>query len=208
MPPRRARTIEEELAQAAREGAAAVGETFVDRGFDFFERMMAGQVAGQNVRSMQALPAGYLNQPFVCAPCQRRFPTAAYMEQVHPSNGYGTCKGCYKDMWDLSVSRIRKIAQAKAEEAAKAAEARARRPGGSATQPTGSARRRPWEVLGISIDATEEEIKKAYKKLALECHPDMVPPGSPPEEKEIARARFEEIGRAKDAMLSVRKAAV
>jgi curved DNA-binding protein CbpA len=29
-----------------------------------------------------------------------------------------------------------------------------------------------YEILGIPIDATESEIKKSYRKLALELHPD------------------------------------
>ena len=47
-----------------------------------------------------------------------------------------------------------------------------------------------YEVLGIQKGASEDEIKKAYKKLARKYHPDMNPGDKEAEEKfkEIAEA--------------------
>ena len=53
-----------------------------------------------------------------------------------------------------------------------------------------------YAVLGVERGASADEIKKAYRKLALEFHPD-VNPGDPKAEE-----RFKEISAAKEVLLS------
>lgn len=53
-----------------------------------------------------------------------------------------------------------------------------------------SQRKDYYKILGLTKTATETEIKKAYRKLALQFHPDK----NPGDEK--AEARFKEIGDA------------
>jgi molecular chaperone DnaJ len=58
-----------------------------------------------------------------------------------------------------------------------------------------------YEVLGVSREATQEEIKKAYRKLALKNHPDKNPGDHAAEE------RFKELGEAYEALSDENKRA-
>ena len=54
----------------------------------------------------------------------------------------------------------------------------------------------PYSVLGVSPTASEEEIKKAYKKLAKQYHPDVT--GNSPE----AEKKMQEINAAYDEVMN------
>ncbi len=53
-----------------------------------------------------------------------------------------------------------------------------------------------YRILGVPRSADATEIKRAYRKLALEWHPDKVPE----ERKEEASKKFQDIGEANDVL--------
>jgi len=51
-----------------------------------------------------------------------------------------------------------------------------------------------YKLMGVSTIASEMEIKKAYKRRALDLHPDKVPPGSSEEDQKKAQGQFQLLG--------------
>ena len=60
----------------------------------------------------------------------------------------------------------------------------------------------PYKVLGVDRNATDEEIKEAYRKLARKYHPDNY--GNNPL-SDLAEEKMQEINHAYDAIVSMRK---
>ena len=57
-----------------------------------------------------------------------------------------------------------------------------------------------YEVLGVPKDVTEEQIRKAYKKLAIKWHPD-----KNPDNRKEAEEKFKEIGEAYSVLSDPKK---
>ena len=67
-----------------------------------------------------------------------------------------------------------------------------------------STKRDYYEILGVRKGATPEELKKAYRELALSSHPDRVPA----EKKKEAENRFKEISEAYAVLTDPQKRAL
>jgi len=61
-----------------------------------------------------------------------------------------------------------------------------------------------YKILGVQKDATESEIKKSYRKLALKCHPDRHA-NSSEEEKKAAENTFRDVNHAYEVLSDPKK---
>ena len=61
-----------------------------------------------------------------------------------------------------------------------------------------------YEILGVAKDASDDDIKKAYRKLAMKYHPDRWVNGTD-EEKKYAEQKFKEIAEANEVLSDPQK---
>ena len=60
----------------------------------------------------------------------------------------------------------------------------------------------PYQVLGVSPSATDEEVKTAYRNLARKYHPDVY---AGTDMEDLASEKMKEVNEAYDAILDMRK---
>lgn len=185
MPKRRRQSRGLDLIDDAVETAV---DTLFDRAGEVFERVRDSQRG--------AFTEAQLRQTFTCASCRKTL-SAPEMEMLHPSNGFGVCKGCFGFMWGAAKEKAETLGKRVARAATSAKKA---------VTPPQPQREPPWDVLGVKQDATIEQVKKAYRKLAMQWHPDTVGPEAPTVDKEKAHEMFQKINRAFKVMVSVRSA--
>ncbi|MDE6718107.1 MAG: DnaJ domain-containing protein, partial [Muribaculaceae bacterium] len=63
-----------------------------------------------------------------------------------------------------------------------------------------------YEVLGVGKNATADEIKKAYRKMAIKYHPDKFAQSSE-DERKAAEEKFKEAAEAYDVLSDTDKRA-
>ena len=78
-----------------------------------------------------------------------------------------------------------------------------RRSYGGSSSSSSSYKKDPYSVLGLASSATDEEVKKAYRRLAMKYHPDKVA-NMGDEIKKNAEAQFREINEAYEQIKSAR----
>ena len=69
----------------------------------------------------------------------------------------------------------------------------------------GPGRADPYEVLGLTPKASDQEIRDAYRRLIAQHHPDKQPADASPEERAEAERRAREINAAYEQLKSLRR---
>lgn len=150
------------------------------------ERSRSSKKKPVDAERMAACGACQSPAPYVCIGCRQ--PICEDHSEFWGPEPWAICPSCFGFMWDAGLQKVRFLAK-------KAAQ--------NMTMPGFSPPKPPWDVLGVSKDATEEEIKKAYKGIVAQWHPDRLSP----EQKLEGQRIIDEATKAKNAMIKARSAA-
>lgn len=96
--------------------------------------------------------------------------------------------------WDEAIKALKQIAEEHPEEPGIAKEVR-----NAELEKKKALRKDYYKILGVEKDASDSEIKKAYRKLAIQTHPDKNPDDPKAEE------RFKDVGEAYETLSDVQK---
>lgn len=162
-----------------------------------FERSSGASGAHRHASRYACFVQGCVaSTPSLCMSCRR--PYCQTHSEWRRADGFVICFSCFQFLWNS--------AKEAASRGAWDAWQRSSSWQGRATASPPEERRHsspaPWEVLGVAPDATEEQIKKAFRSIAAKMHPDVVPA----EEREQAKEKFMRASAAYDAMMAALKA--
>jgi len=136
----------------------------------------------------------------VCMSCKK--PYCTKHSEWRRADGFIICHRCFQFLWLSARDAAARGAWETFQQTNPVSREAAPREAPHAAPPPTKNQNAPWEVLGIESDATEEQIKKAFRAIAAKSHPDAVPA----EEREAAQETFIRASKAYDAMLAALKA--
>lgn len=152
----------------------------------FFARNFGPQAGDEAEKIMQELLGKEFNLYEVCVQIRSCMDYSQRLQLYHYLVGLGACDGLHQREIDILETIATYIGLSKSEADAVFAQFR----------PSNDSN---YKILEITSDATNEEVKRAYRKMAVKYHPDKVATLGPDVQK-AAEEKFKEVQQAYDTI--------
>lgn len=156
----------------------------------FFARNFGPQAGDEAEKIMQELLNKEFNLYEVCGQVRSCMDYSQRLQLFHYLVGLGACDGLLQREVDILEAIATYIGLSKSEADAVFAQFRPSNDGN-------------YKILEITADATNEEVKKAYRKMVVKYHPDKVATLGPDVQK-AAEEKFKEVQHAYEAICKER----